>query len=121
MTHKALTGRIEAAGVAYLGDHPANAYKASTTVFLPETRNTSVTLKSGEHLFILTDNGVEEAPHVGPQEILLITEHFGCWPVVAIRVRAAHVDAWRNLPQGVHELFMKRVRAALRARTGDDG
>ena len=59
------------------------AFKVKVAVFMPHTRNTSVNLKRGEHLFVLTDKGLEEAGHTGPQEVLIMTEHFGVWSVVS--------------------------------------
>lgn len=98
-----------------LADHPARAFQVQTMVFLPENRNTSVRLKKGEHLFVLTDSGLEESPHAGPQEVMIVTEHFGTWPVVAIKVRAAHVERWRSVTTDDCARMMKRVRSALRA------
>lgn len=99
--------------IAKIADHPKWAYKVSATVFLPETKQTSVKLKKGERLFVLTDKGVEDSGCSGPEDILIITEHFGVWPVVAIKVREAHADAWRDLPKDVHLSMMKRVRTHL--------
>jgi hypothetical protein len=99
--------------LASLGDHPARAYHVQTTIFLSDTRNTSVKLSKGEHLFVLTDRGIEEAPHVGPDDVMIVAEHFGCWPVVAIRVPEAHVGKWRTMPADVHVSMMKRVRRQL--------
>lgn len=98
-----------------LADHPARAFRVQTAVFLADTRNTAIKLKKGEHLFVLTDNGLEEAPHAGPQEVMIVTEHFGTWPVVAIKVRAAHVERWRSVTTDDCARMMKRVRSALRA------
>jgi hypothetical protein len=97
-----------------IADHPERAFKVQTTVFLPETRSTSVRLARGECLFVLTDKGLDEAPVKGPDDVMICTEHFGCWPVVAIRVRAAHVERWRKVTDADCGRMMTRVRAALR-------
>jgi hypothetical protein len=99
-----------------LADHPARAFRVKTTVFLPESRNDSVKLARGERLFILTDKGLEEAPYGGPDEVSIALDHWGCWPVVAIRVRDAHADAWRSVSADAAARMMTRVRSALRAR-----
>ena len=99
--------------IAELADHPSRAFNAKVTVFLPETRNTSVKLRKGERLFVLTDKGLEETPCIGPDDVLIVTEHFGCWPVVAIPVRAAHVEKWRSITPAAAERMMARVRNAL--------
>ena len=91
-----------------------SAFHVTTTVFLPEHRETHIKLKHGEHLFVLTDKGVEESPHKGPQEVLIVTEHFGCWPVVAIPVPAKHAPEWRKVTKADAARMMKRVRAAMR-------
>lgn len=101
--------------VANILDHDANAYKVHTTVFRQGTRDTSVKLKRGEHLFILTDKGISEAPQPGPDTVYIFTDYFGCWPVVAIRVRRAHLDKWRSLPMGVIERMMARIRRHIEA------
>lgn len=100
-------------GPAYLADHPSRAFKVQTTVFREHTRDTSVNLAKGERLFVLTDNGLDETPHLGPDNVLIVTEHFGCWPVVAIKVRETHVDRWRNITLDDCARMMVRVRAAL--------
>lgn len=111
-----MTDVAKIAAVTELADRPSLAFKVQTFVFLPESRNTSVQIGRGERLFVLTDNGVDEAPHEGPENILIVTEKFGCWPVVAIRVRDVHAQRWRSLSPDACNRMMARVRAALRDR-----
>jgi hypothetical protein len=89
----------------------ADPFKVQVTVFMPHTKNTSIKLKRGEHLFALTDNGLDEAGHTGPQEVLVIAEKFGVWPVVVFGTTAP--DAWRNTTAEDHARMMARVRRHL--------
>lgn len=88
-------------------------FKVKITVFMPDSLPTSIKLRRGERLFVLTDNGLDEAPHVGPQEVLTCTEYFGCWPVVAIQVTDQHADSWRAITSADCARMMKRIRSAL--------
>ncbi len=102
--------------VKALADGLKRAFRVSTTVFLPESRGDSVRLSRGEHLFILTDRGLEEAPYAGPDEVSIALDHWGCWPVVAIRVRTAHLSDWRSVTPDDATRMMTRVRAELARR-----
>jgi hypothetical protein len=89
-------------------------YQQKAHVFLEGMVNTSVKLAAGERLFVLTDKGIEESPHTGPDDVLIVTEHFGCWPVVAFAIPARHVEAWRRIdPEKSAPKMMARIRGAL--------
>lgn len=107
-------------GVANILDAPSlrkKAYQQRAHVFLEGMTNTSVKLRAGERLFVLTDKGIEEGPHVGPDDVLVVTEHFGCWPVVAFAIPAHHVEAWRRIdPETSAPKMMARVRGMLERR-----
>lgn len=89
------------------------AFQVLTTVFMPHTRDTHVKLKRGERLFVLTDQGITESPHSGPQEVLILAENFGCWPVVALHVPIQYAAEWRKVTKADAARMMKRVRAKL--------
>lgn len=92
-------------------------YKQKAHVFLEGMTNTSVALRAGERLFVLTDRGIEEGPHVGPDDVLIMTEHFRCWPVVAFAIPAQHLEAWRMIdPEKSAPKMMARVRGMLERR-----
>lgn len=88
-------------------------FKVKTSVFMPGTQDTSFKLAKGERLFVLTDKGLDECPNVGPDEVLVVSEQFGCWPVVAFKVDARAAEAWRETTAADHSRMMKRVRRAL--------
>ena len=117
-----LIERIEAAGVTSILDAPSlrgKPYQQRAHVFLEGMTNTSVKLRAGERLFVLTDKGIDEGPHTGPDDVAIVTEHFGCWPVVAFAIPARHAAAWRRIdPETSAAKMMARVRKmlALRAR-----
>ncbi len=104
-------------GVANILDAPSlrqKAYQQRAHVFLEGMANTSVKLRAGEHLFVLTDKGIDEGPHIGPGDVAIVTEHFGCWPVVAFAIPAHHVEAWRRIdPEVSAPQMMARVRRFL--------
>ena len=99
--------------VVALADRDAWAFKVHATVFLPESKDTSVKLGRGDRLFVLTDKGLSEAPHSGPDDVHIAADWFGCWPVVALRVRAVHADKWRSISPDAIARMMARVRRQL--------
>lgn len=93
------------------------AYQQRAHVFLEGMVNTSIKLRAGERLFVLTDKGIDEGPHTGPDDVAIITEHFGCWPVIAFAIPAHHVEAWRRIdPEVSAPKMMARVRRFLERR-----
>lgn len=110
-----------AENIAEIADHPSRAFKVQTTVLREHTRDTSIKLKSGEHLFVVVDGRPPiDSGHSGPDEICIVSEQFGTWPVVAVRVRAAHVDQWRALSEADAGRMMSRVRDSVRAHLQKD-
>ncbi len=91
---------------------PPDAFKVEASVFMPHMRDTSIKLKRGETLFCLTDKGLSECPNSGPDDVLIVTEEFGCWPVVAFTTR--HAEAWRQTTTADRLRMMRRVRQKLR-------
>lgn len=94
-------------------DTPFNVH---TTVFTPDSTGGHVALLKGERLFVMTDKGLSECPHTGPDNIYICAEHFDAWPVVAIRVRKPDVEKWRAVSDASRAKMMERVRKALAAR-----
>lgn len=91
---------------------PPDASKVQAIIFMPHVRDTSMKLKRGETLFCLTDRGLSECPNSGPDDVLVVTEEFGCWPVVAFTT--AHAEEWRRTTSADHLRMMQRVRQNLR-------
>lgn len=91
---------------------PPDASMVKASVFMPNTRDTSIKLKRGETLFCLTDKGLLECPASGPDDVLIVTEEFECWPVVAFTTCFA--EAWRQTTDADHLRMMQSVRQKLR-------
>jgi len=91
-----------------------NPYMQIANVFTERHRNTSVQIKRGERIFVLSDKGIDECPNSGPDEVMIMTESFGSWPVVAFVIPARHVEAWRRIdPEVSAPRMMARVRRRL--------
>ena len=117
-----MSAEEERAAVLEMADHPSRAFKVQTIVFREHTRDTSVRLKRGERLFIIHDGQTPiDTDCYGPDEILVMTEKFGTWPVVAVKVRLAHVDSWRKVTTEDAGRMMARVRAHLSALDQEGG
>ena len=94
-----------------------NPYQQTAHVFLEGMASTSVKLRAGERLFVLTDKGIDEGPHIGPDDVLIMTEKFGSWPVVAFAIPPQHVESWRRIdPEISAPRMMARVRRLLAQR-----
>lgn len=107
--------------VAELADHPALAFKVQSIVLREHTRDTSVHLNRGEHLFIVVDGRAPiDSGHSGPDNVCILTEQFCSWPVVAVKVRTRHVDKWRRLTAADADRMMKRVRDSVASLSNKD-
>lgn len=91
---------------------PPDTFTVEAFILMPHTRDTSMKIQRGETLFCLTDRGLSECPNSGPDDILIATEEFGCWPVVAFTT--AHAEEWRRTTSADHLRMMQRVRHNLR-------
>lgn len=102
------------AKVQALADHPSKAFKVVATVFREHTKNTSIKLEKGECLWTLSKaRGLEEAGGCGPEEVLILTEDFGSWPIFAFKVRVAHADKWRNIKKDAADRMLARCEREL--------
>ncbi len=88
-------------------------FQVTVSVFMPGMKDAIFILGDGERLFTLTDKGLDECPRVGPDEVLVITEKFDCWPVVVFKVSGRDAHAWRATTAADHARMMARVRREL--------
>lgn len=100
--------------VISIGDHLTGPFHVPTVVMTERCQTASVKLLRGERLICFCRGDKPYVTvHKGPDEICVIGEFFGVWPVAAARVKEQYVADWKRVTVEDVGRMITRIEGAL--------